>query len=148
MCCHALLLLAAALPVVADQRPAGPPRKKDRGLEGTWAVVSMEYQGKRVPSEFYKGNTLVIGPRTIITRRRGRVVAEATYKTFPAGKLMAVDLKETKGPRKGRMLSGIYALEGDSLKICAPDTGQRRPKEFTTRADSDHILMVLRREKS
>src|SRR5947209_7412953 len=115
---YSCVLLAVTVPVAADQ-PSSTAPPKNRGLQGTWSVVSMEYQGKRVPSETYKDNKLVISPTIIITRKGAQVVSEAEYKVRPARKTAVIEWKEIKGPKKGRKVRGIYLLEGDTLKICA-----------------------------
>jgi uncharacterized protein (TIGR03067 family) len=140
-------ILAVTLPAAADQSPKTSPSKAT-GLQGAWVVVSMQYQGKGVPGEFFKNNKLVIGPTKIVTRKGGQVVSEATYKIYPARKPAMIEMKPIKGPKKGRTIAGIYLLEGDNLKICAPDVSGKAPKEFATAADADLILMGLRREKS
>ena len=41
--------------------------------------------------------------------------------------------------------TGIYAISGDTLKLCLSQQGRRRPAEFATQKDSDTILIVLKR---
>ena len=50
-----------------------------------------------------------------------------------------------QGDKKGDIMQGIYALDGDSLKICLDTEGQERPKEFKTAPKSGHLLYVLKR---
>jgi len=45
-----------------------------------------------------------------------------------------------------RTLKGIYTLDGDTLKICLTEKGDR-PKEFKLDADSKAALMTLKRDK-
>jgi hypothetical protein len=45
-------------------------------------------------------------------------------------------------------LTGIYLLEGDTLKICASEAGQARPTEFTSPKGSRLTLFVLKRVES
>jgi hypothetical protein len=43
---------------------------------------------------------------------------------------------------------GIYALDGDTLKVCYDPQGQDRPKEFKSAADSNVTFAVCKRVKA
>ncbi len=49
---------------------------------------------------------------------------------------------------RNRTLLAIYALDGDTLKLCIgdPDSGER-PTEFASRPDDRQLLLILRRAK-
>jgi uncharacterized protein (TIGR03067 family) len=54
------------------------------------------------------------------------------------------------GPEKDMTRAGIYALDGDGLKICfntRDDAKQPRPTEFKTVKGDGRVLLVLKREK-
>jgi hypothetical protein len=54
----------------------------------------------------------------------------------------------SEGPLAGRTLRGIYEIEGDTQKVCLPlEEGAGRPKEFTSKPGSGHLLQVFKREK-
>src|SRR5262249_29715232 len=139
--------------VAADKSSADAPRQPGP-LEGTWSVVSMQYQGKKVANEVYANTLLEISADKIVTRRGDKVIKEVRYKLLRPQKDQPrrIVLRPIKGTKKGKVSQGIYALDGDTLRICAPDSNAKGaselPKEFTTKPDSDLILMVLRREKS
>jgi hypothetical protein len=44
-------------------------------------------------------------------------------------------------------MKGIYALDGDSLKICVSQPKADRPTEFATKKGSNSSLVILKREK-
>jgi uncharacterized protein (TIGR03067 family) len=58
-----------------------------------------------------------------------------------------VDLTETEGDAKGKTFRGIYEFGGDTRKVCLAPEGKDRPKEFSSKAGSGHILAVLKRVK-
>ena len=76
-------------------------------------------------------------------------VGTGTYKIDAATNPKALDLTHTSGPDKGQTVLGIYTLTGDSLKICFGDpAGKQRPTEFAARPNTQHLLVVLKRDKS
>jgi uncharacterized protein (TIGR03067 family) len=145
------ILLGAGLLLAADQPSQETPRPP-RGVQGTWSVVSMEYQGKKVPNEVFANTRLIIAGGKIVTVRGGKVLKQARYKLHPNDLPRGIDLIPLKGSKEGQPNWGIYALDGDTLRICARDSnakqGTVRPQEFVTKPDSDLILMALKREKS
>jgi uncharacterized protein (TIGR03067 family) len=148
---RALMIWTAYLLVAADApRKGATPPKPDKPLtdadrlQGTWTVVSIEYKGKAVPRDVIRDYQLVFTGQTITTRRGGKVVAEGRYWLRASESPKQLITMRTKG-RKEEEIPCIYLLEGDTLKICGPDTTGEAPKAFATKADNDHILMVLRR---
>ena len=65
----------------------------------------------------------------------------------------SLTLDATKQPKtidldvNGRVLKGIYELDGDSLKMCYNLNDEARPTEFVSKPDSGLIVVVHRREK-
>lgn len=49
---------------------------------------------------------------------------------------------------KGKQRLGIYALEGDELKLCLAADGQPRPKSFSTRVGDGLTLAVFRHQSN
>jgi uncharacterized protein (TIGR03067 family) len=123
---------------------------KDREkLQGLWQAVHLEYQGKKAPPkevEMFviriKGDKLTFGP--------GADDRTSTFFLDPTKKPKAMDLRPEDGPAKGKRLPvAIYAIEGDTLKLCLDkeDKGGGRPKEFKTRAGDGLALLVFKRVK-
>ena len=55
--------------------------------------------------------------------------------------------KWATGSDKGQTELGIYQFDGDTVKLCINEKGKDRPKEFTTAADNQQNLVVLKRQK-
>ena len=69
---------------------------------------------------------------------------EFAYKLDPTKKPKAIDLEFTSTPDRkgiGMKFQGIYALDGDDLRICYD--AEKRPTEFTGKGKS--TLVVLKR---
>jgi uncharacterized protein (TIGR03067 family) len=119
--------------------------KKDlESLQGVWQFVSME-GGDPLPPEKLKELKLTIkGNKASHPASEGKT-EEATIKLDPSKKPKAIDFTPQTGPDKGKTLLGIYAIDGDTLKICGAKVGGDRPTEF--KESKDVSLIVLKREK-
>lgn len=136
---------------VAAGKPAEEDAKGDKGkLQGTWQVVSLEEGGEKLPAEFSKHFTFTFKGDSAHYRGDETTPGanlEFSYQLDPEKKPKAVDLKLTKCPDKkaiGMIHLGIYALDGDDLKICFGN--KERPTEFATKGKEKTTLMVLKRK--
>ncbi|OAI54878.1 hypothetical protein AYO44_14100 [Planctomycetaceae bacterium SCGC AG-212-F19] len=137
----ALLALVAGVLVAADD-PAAEAKK----FEGAWTMVSGEKDGKGLPEPSVKTAKLVIkGDQHDV--RIGDDTFKGTHKLDPTKKPKTIDATDTEGPFKGKTVLGIYELDGDSFKVCFAEPGKDRPKEFSTKSGTGHILHVWKKEK-
>ena len=127
----------------------GGAKKEQERFQGTWRLVKFDLaEGRSLPEEVLaKSRFTFQGDRLTVTED-GKVVDEATIKLDPTRTPKAIDVTAGRGPNKGKVSPGIYAFEGDSLKICSAAPGQKRPTEFKTDRASRTALLVLRRAKS
>jgi len=138
---YALLVLVAGFLVAADD-----PKDELKKLEGTWTMVSGEKDGKNVAEQTIKTAKLVIkGDQHDF--RIGDETFKGTLKVDPSKKPKTIDATDTEGPFKGKTLLGIYELDGDNFKVCFAKPGEDRPKEFSTKSGTGHILYVWKKEK-
>jgi uncharacterized protein (TIGR03067 family) len=120
--------------------------KKDLDrLQGVWQMVSMEIVGKSLPEEKIKALKLTFKGNKATHPGADGKTEEATVKLDPSKNPKALDMSPLTGPGKGQTLLAIYAIEGDTLKICGARAGRDRPTEF--KGGKDVILMVLTRAK-
>ena len=56
-----------------------------------------------------------------------------------------IDVTHTDGPQKGETLQGIYALEGDTLKLCFSICF---PTEFSSKPGAGGLLLVASNARS
>lgn len=72
------------------------------------------------------------------------IKAETTFDLDPSSNPKTINLY----PSDGRVLQGIYTLEGDHFMMCDRGTEKGgRPTEFATRPDSGLVLIALQRVK-
>jgi uncharacterized protein (TIGR03067 family) len=136
VCCSALLLcLEMALAQDAGQ---GEQQK----LQGSWQVLRYEYDGNDQNTEDIR---LVIAPGQIVIKDKQ---GDKTIRyTLDAGaKPKTIDLTRTVNGSQLQM-TGIYQLDGDTLRICFGEKEQARPTEFSSPKGSRLTLFVLRRVK-
>lgn len=130
--------LAAVTPLFAEAR------SDEERLQGSWKVIAGESRGKPAPEDALKDLKWVIkGDRITATGEDGKSF-ELTLKLDAAKKVRTIDL--TNAARKQTVL-GIYTLDGDRWKLCVGAPGEKRPADFTTRANLKVAVFVLEREK-
>lgn len=123
-----LILTTVGHSAAGDQRPT---------VDGRWRIVSVEFAGTPIPG--LDGSELVLdGGKKSLTLPDGRV-ENGTYRLDAPNRIDST----TEG--KDGIENGIYAVDGDTLKLCLSARGHSRPKEFATNIGTDELLIVLRR---
>jgi uncharacterized protein (TIGR03067 family) len=144
------LLLAGIGTVAADDVAQQEAVKKDRKkYEGTWQAVSLVVDGNEAAAEDAQKITVVNdADGQWELRSEDKVVARGTSEIDPTKEPKAVDLKVTVGEGAGKTARGIYDLGVDSRTVCLAGPGQERPAEFSSKAGSGHILVMVKRVKT
>ena len=67
----------------------------------------------------------------------------------PKAKPAAIDFHHADGELKGKAWRGIYAVKGDTLKICdnAPNLEKGRPTALAAKSGSEYVLVTFKRAK-
>lgn len=128
-----------------------PVRADLERLEGDWAAVSIEIDGRKVPDEevaersadirmTFKGNAFT-------AHEKGKLVAEGDMVIDPTKVPKTLDLRVTSGEYKGKRSLAIYELEGDTLRACWTlfAVERDRPAAFETKAGSGLLLGTYKR---
>jgi uncharacterized protein (TIGR03067 family) len=147
---RSLPVLAAGLLLAAAARGEDAAPKDLDKLQGTWSTVSAKLNGEALPDELVTDLKFVIQKDKVAVKGDARVLkefAQGTVKLDPSTTPRALDFKVGKGSRKGDVIEGIYRLKGDELTVCARLVGKERPAKFESPADSNVVLIVLKREK-
>ena len=125
-------------------------KKEQAGMAGNWLLVSGEENGE--PASEYvvknlkcaiKGDQLAFKGIEPLTEKASKLTMKIDTSTTPK----CVDLKVEAGSLKGDILEGVYEWKGDELKFCLYFGKGNRPLEFETKAGSNRVLFVLKREK-
>ncbi len=155
-------LILVALTSMAGCTAREDASKNDgKQLDGTWKVVSITSSDEgEAPQEMIRNMVVVIeGDR--LTTFSGGQAREESFKVDTAKNPKSIDLtrtpiqgfvsdgnKQNPPAVKGEILPGIYALEGDRLRICLAEPGQKRPTEIPDKPGDGLIVLVLERDKT
>lgn len=143
-----LLLFVGTVLVVGAAPASQESAQADAAkLQGVWAIVSVEIEGKPLAMEKLKEARLTVSGKRY-SFRLAETRLELTYKLDASATPRAVDLQVTEGPDKGKVYRGIYAFEGDRYTICRTTLpGKDRPTTFATLPKSGFMMVVWKREK-
>jgi len=116
---------------------AGDAAKDQEKLQGSWPAVEIIKAGKPAPADEVKGVKMAVAEDKMTVTDRGRV-SGFRIKLDPGKKPKAIDLTALDGPFKGKVVLGIYQLEGDMLKLCLSNDpeAKERPAEFAAKEGS------------
>ncbi len=118
-------------------------------LEGKWSASRAVRDGKTVTDVV--GHRLIFSGKKfqIHSREEAKLLYEGTLTLDPKAEPAEITFHHTLGDLKGKTWKGIYALDGDVLKICdnAPNQEKPRPAEFEAKRDSGYVLITFDRLK-
>jgi uncharacterized protein (TIGR03067 family) len=141
MTAFALTVAVAVLATATDNTPESELDK----YQGTWVLVSEEFQGMKVPAgelaKELKDLSYTVRRDKLLFGWRGGD-RSATIKMDPSKSPKTYDLLRDDG----RPLKGIYAWDGENLKVCTADDQGDRPTEFKTMAGSGNRIRVWKRK--
>ena len=109
-------------------------------IQGTWALVSGERNGKPLPDVVIPHIKLIFAGDKLTTKHKDRKT-EATFRLVSSTTPKEIDLD-----MEGNVGKGIYQLDGDTLKIVHGEVGDARPKDFP-KPGSGLTELILKREK-
>jgi uncharacterized protein (TIGR03067 family) len=123
--------------------------QKDQDLiQGTWKVVTLEYEGK-VNTKLFREDTWIFKGNQITLVGKGKEYYKMTFKLDPAKQPKAIDMTVTEGVSgTGKTRLGIYRIGNNTLTL-SQGRGVERPKEFGgTGKAGKPALLTLERVKS
>jgi RNA polymerase sigma factor (sigma-70 family) len=125
--------------VLSDRGYASDAEK----LQGTWKVVAVEGGSFSLPEEQFPYTRLTVRGATITTHgRRGN--QEKLFRLDPEPNPKHIDMWSVGYEKETRY--GIYALDGETLKICLQDKPRAaRPTEFASAKWSRIVIITAKR---
>jgi uncharacterized protein (TIGR03067 family) len=140
------LVLGSCLAASAAAPPDDRVKQEEEKLAGTWRVVSVEIGGMNVPPREFRDLRITYKDGKFTARRGQEPAREGTYKLDPMKRPKTMDIIHKSEAERGQTQLAIYALSGNTLKICSCVSGKERPADFVTRDQPEYTLMVLKRE--
>jgi uncharacterized protein (TIGR03067 family) len=121
--------------------------KELKRLEGTWELVSLVVDGKKVDRR--------AGERVLISFRgdgykklsTDSTATRGVLKVDPSGKPKTLAMTPAGASAKGQTVLGAYELKGDQLRWCVAQRGGPLPAEMTSEPGSKRNLFTYRRVK-
>jgi uncharacterized protein (TIGR03067 family) len=138
------LLLSMVLGFSAVALAGGDAAGERKKLQGTWKIVAGNEAGKTLPPARVKGTKMVVAGDNMAVYEQD-TKRDMTFKLDPTKDPKTINMTITQGKGKGETSLGIYALEGDTLKIAFALPGKARPTNFTPQQGSSEMLFVMKR---
>jgi uncharacterized protein (TIGR03067 family) len=138
-----LLVVIAGLLLAADDKEDAIIKTRTK-LLGVWNVSSYEAMGAKDPA-LSQQLKVVFTERDFVVQNKDQE-NKAGYSLDPTQKPMQIDLTPASGPNMGKVLPGIFELDGDNLKVIWNDKNKGRPKEFKTAMDSGNVMLTMKRQ--
>jgi len=121
--------------------------KEVRKFQGTWTFESSQSGGKELPAGDLKGLILTFEGDKHTVKKGDEVIQVGTQKLDPSKSPKTIDVTMTEGPNKGKVMLGIYEIDGDTLKVYFDPQGKKRPTEFKSGPGSETFVNVHKRVK-
>jgi uncharacterized protein (TIGR03067 family) len=131
------LIFAALLGRADDRKPSetGDHAK----LMGRWEIISGMDEDKKVPEDKLKGSIMQVDKDHIyVLDRENNKLWSMAYTLDTSKQPFQITMVSDKGDAKGKTAEGIYALEGDKLRLCYSLPGQKRPITFDPKDSEGH----------
>jgi len=139
------LVVLCAATLFAAEKQGQKPKTDQELIQGTWKVVSAQESGKSptIPDDL----RFLITADTLMIKPGKDDPIGMKYKLDPSKKPKAMDTTHEIDPGKPTSQLAIYALDGDELKLCLDAAGKPRPTKFESKADTQDVLAVFKRDK-
>ena len=134
--------MLAHLSLLATLLPLADTKTDTEKIQGTWEVVRIVAAAEEAKAEAeIKKSRIVIDADKVRFVKDKKSEFPLRYELDPTQKPKAFDL--------GRFVTqqGIYALDGDELKICLSSEPNKRPTAFPDKPTKGLMLLVLKRGK-
>jgi uncharacterized protein (TIGR03067 family) len=133
------MVAAAGLLFASDD----PTRSELDKYQGTWVLLSEEFEGEKVPAEALKDLSYTVQGHEILFKSNGKD-RSAIVKLDPSRNPKTYDLVRDDGLLS---LRGIYSWDGEMIKICFAQDQGARPTAFETRPGSKNSIRVWKHKK-
>lgn len=109
-------------------------------LQGAWTATALEFGGQKAPKSAFDGKRMMFAGDWV--SRFGKVNQIRKFHLDPTTNPKQIDIGASV---EGQFSKAIYELNGDTFRLCLPQTTKHpRPKDFDT-AGTRHVCVTLQR---
>src|SRR6266852_6134749 len=137
----AAFILLQAVVVQSEDKDKDETEK----LAGVWKCVSGVNDGKPLPEDIVKQLKLTLTKDQYKTEKGQVLLFDGVYKIDAGQRPKHIDITAPEGEQAGKTSKGIYALEGETLKMCYANPDKDRPNDFESKPGSGVTLVVWKR---
>ncbi len=113
-------------------------------IDGTWVPTTALMAGQPFPPPVLQAMQLTVtGGEYVVTV--GPTIDKGTVSIDASTSPMSMSVTGVEGPNAGKTFPAIFALDGDTLRICYDLSGQATPTEFSSPAGVMHFLVDYKR---
>jgi uncharacterized protein (TIGR03067 family) len=141
----ACLTSIALVPTARADDKAEAVKKELEKLQGEWQLVSAERDGKKIPEDKFKDESVTLEGDVLTVTKGGKLMQTCKMTLDPTTSPKSFVREVTDGVNKGMKFHGIYELDGDTLTGCHTVSDKERPKEFSSKNGAS--LFVHKRVK-
>ncbi|MEQ8790422.1 MAG: TIGR03067 domain-containing protein [Pirellulaceae bacterium] len=126
---------------------AGSAFGQEMKLAGSWVVASAKRGGEDFAQPL--GDTVVFTDKSMQVKPKNPDNPSITVelKVDTDKKPSEIDLSIDMGGET-RIVQGIFAFEGQTLRLCLAKPGDARPSSFESKEGAESVALVLKRAKS
>jgi RNA polymerase sigma factor (sigma-70 family) len=133
-----------------DSAPKDPSRSDREKLQGVWRMDDVQARGKATREVKDRKVTWTFDGDKLTTFDEGSSDPDnewkATFKLDATRNPMEIDFDVHEGHSQGKTFVGIYALDGDNLKVCVGRSQDRRPRKFVTTNEDTFVIFRMKRQ--
>jgi uncharacterized protein (TIGR03067 family) len=122
----------------ADEADAGPATE----LEGEWAMISGSMDGHAMEASLVKIGRRVVKGNQLTVLFGGQVFLKGRFTLDPSKSPKHIDYAITSGTGAGATQSGIYEINGKTLKLCMAAASGARPTDFISSKGNGRTLTL------
>lgn len=113
-------------------------------IDGTWVPAAATMGGQPFPAALLTSMQLVVKDGQYVVTVSGQI-DRGTVTIDTSTTPMAMTVSGVEGPNEGKIYPAIFAVVGETLRICYDLSGRQRPTAFASPPGSMHFLVDYRR---
>jgi uncharacterized protein (TIGR03067 family) len=144
-----LLVVLTAMAAIASAEDSKDEaiKKVRKQIEGTWRIVALEIDGNKANEEYVRKFTVITSyDGTWSLRSNDKEITKGTSTFDPTKTPKTIEFTPTDRDGQADQYLGIFEIGENTRKLCFAPPGKERPTEFSSKPDSQHILVTFERE--